>query len=246
MGATMSKLDGSWNVLPHGAIEELAPNLWRVLGDLEGMPLKRVMTIVKRDDGTLVVHNAIALDEAGMSQIDSWGRVACVIVPSAFHRLDAKAFARRYPEARFFAPALARSKVEEVVKVDGACEDFPGDDALSYVTLEGTQSQEGVLLVHSRSAQGTNESTLVFNDLVFNMPHVGGVKGFVLRHVTGSTGGPRVSRVSRLFLVKDKSALAAHLSRLADTPGLQRIIVSHHEAIEQDPAAVLRQIALTL
>jgi len=44
-----------WKVLPHKPIEKLAENLWRVEGDLEGMPLKRVMAIAKRADGSLEV-----------------------------------------------------------------------------------------------------------------------------------------------------------------------------------------------
>ncbi len=236
--ALMAKQDGTWNVLPHHPIEKLSSNLWRVEGDLKDMPLKRVMTLAKRTDGSLVVHNAISLEDSAMAEIDDFGKVAYVIVPNGFHRLDATAYRTRYPDAKFFAPSGAREKVEEVVDVHGVCEDFPADESVSYATLEGTGSGEGVLTVTS-----DEEVTLVLNDVVFNMPHVTGIKGFVLRYVTASTGGPRVSRVGKLFLVKDKAALREHLNRLADTPRLRRIIVSHHETIETDPAGTLRRVA---
>jgi hypothetical protein len=87
--------------------------------------------------------------------------------------------------------------------------------------------------------------SLVFADAVFNMPHLPGFHGFVLRHITGSSGGPRVSRVARLLLIKDKAAFAAHLERLA-TPDLQRVIVAHHQTISDDPAATVRRIAASV
>ena len=90
------------------------------------------------------------------------------------------------------------------------------------------------------------EVTLVLNDAVFNCPHVKGFKGFVLNHLTASTGGPKVSRIFKLFLMKDRKAFRAHLERLADTPSLTRIIVSHRDAITSDPAATLRAVAATL
>jgi hypothetical protein len=237
----MAKRDGTWNVLPHRPIEKLSPNLWRVEGDLKDMPLKRVMTLAKRTDGTLVVHNAISLEDTAMAEIDDFGKVAYVIVPNGFHRLDAAAYRTRYPDAQFFAPSGAREKVQQVVDVHGACEDFPADESVSYTTLAGTGGGEGVLTVKSNE-----EVTLVLNDVVFNMPHVPGIKGYVLRYVTASTGGPRVSRVGKLFLIKDKAALRAHLNRLADTPRLRRIIVSHHRVIEDDPAGTLRRVAAEL
>jgi hypothetical protein len=61
--------------------------------------------------------------------------------------------------------------------------------------------------------------------------------------VTGSTGGPRVSRLFRMMAVKDKAALKADLGCLAETPNLARIVVSHHEPIVDRPADVLRRIA---
>ncbi|HQY60980.1 MAG: hypothetical protein IPQ09_02795 [Myxococcales bacterium] len=231
----------AWNVLPHGPLEALAPNLWRVEGELPDMPLKRVMTVARRDDGSLLVHNAMALDETTMRALDARGQVTAVIVPNGFHRMDAPAYAARYPEAKFFAPNGSLGKVQLVVPRAASSEALVADASTGYEVLDGCGGQEGVLTVRSG-----DEVTLVLNDVVFNMPHVPGVKGFVLRHVTASSGGPRVSRVGRLFLVKDKRALGAHLERLAATPGLRRVIVSHHEVLAADPAASLRAVAASL
>lgn len=94
--------------------------------------------------------------------------------------------------------------------------------------------------------RGAGSTTLVFNDALFNMPHVPGVQGFVLRHVTQSSGGLRVSRVFRMLAMKDKAAFAADLSALSATPNLRRIIVSHHETLEDEPGAALARVASAL
>jgi hypothetical protein len=41
-------------------------------------------------------------------------------------------------------------------------------------------------------------------------------------------------------------ALRAHLERLSRLPDLRRILVSHHEVIDRDPARVLADVAATL
>lgn len=237
----MAKAHDTWKVLPHRPIEEVAENLWRVEGKLENMPLKRVMTIARRSDGDLVVHNAMALDDESMARIDAWGRVGFIVVPNGYHRLDARVYKDRYPAARVLCPRGGKRKVEEVVGVEGAYEDFPADDAVAFETLDGVGDQEGVMIVRSRDGV-----TLVFNDAVFNMKHGSGVAGWIFRHVTQSTGGPRVSRIFKLFVMKDRAAYRAHLLRLADIPALQRMIVSHHEMVRDGAGAALRQAAATL
>lgn len=236
----MPKANDTWRVLPHRPLEKLTENLWRAEGDLDGgPPLKRVMTIAKRaSDGSLVVHNGIALDEDAMREIDRWGEVRAIIVPNGYHRLDAKVFADRYPKARVLCPEGARKKVAEVVGVAGNYANFGADEAISFETLDGTNEAEGVMIVRSKDGV-----TLVFNDAVFNMPHLPGVKGFVLKHMTGSSGGPKITNIVRWFIIKEKAAFRAHLERLAKTPNLARIVVSHHETIDANAAKVLSAVA---
>ena len=237
----MATESSSWKVRPHGSLEKISERLWRVEGDLDGIPMKRVMAIARRSDGGLVIHNGVALGDAEMAEIDAWGKVAAIIVPNGYHRLDAKVFHDRYPDARVVCPSGARAKVEKLVPVSGTYEDEPADENVQLETLDGTKQGEGAMIV--RDASGTS---LVLNDAVFNMPHGPGFTGFVIRRLAGSSGGPRVSRVMRLLGIKDKRAFRAHLERLADLPALQRIVVSHHLTIDQDPAGTLRAVAATL
>src|SRR5580765_7323330 len=109
-----------WKVLPYGPITQLEENLWTVTGsfDIPFNPLKRVMTIVRREDGKLVLHGLIALDEKTQAEVEALGEVAHLVVPSGFHRADAGRYRARYSNARMYAPTGGRARVDKIAKVD--------------------------------------------------------------------------------------------------------------------------------
>lgn len=229
----------TWTVHPHEPIEKLEDNLWRVEGSLPNMPLRRVMTLARDDRGDVFVHNAIALEEPLMRELEEFGRLRYLVVPNAFHRLDAPAFKRRYPRLEVVCPVAARKRVAQVVSVDHTYDSLAATPGVELRHVAGTGGREGVMIVrHGDSA------SVVLNDLLFNMPHVPGIHGFVLRYLTASSGGPRVSRIAKLFLIKHKGEVAREFELLAQIPGLVRIIVSHHETISDEPAAALRHASI--
>jgi hypothetical protein len=217
-----TKVSDAWTVLEHGGIEKLTERLWRVEGAVPGMSLRRVMTVVKRANGGLLIHSAIALRDGERAELEAWGKPELLLVPSGYHRMDAPAYKKRYPGLRVFAPSGSRSKVEEVLHVDGAYEDMPRDDVARALTLPGTAEREGMVLV-----QGSDGVTVILNDVVMNMDRRRDVIGFLFTTLLGSAPGPRVSRLSKLAIVKDKSVLRQELLRLAALPELARLVVSH-------------------
>jgi hypothetical protein len=231
----------TWTVAPHGDIEELAENLWRVVGDIPGIPgLKRQMVVIKRRDGALVIHNPVSLKDTHMSVLDAKGPVKVLIAPSAGHRIDIATWKARYPDALVLCPPGAKKRVEEVVPVDVTYEAYAGDDVVKTQVIDGLDGREGVVIV--QSADGV---TLVFNDLIFNHPHIPGFMGLIVR-LLGSTGGPRATLIGKLSLVKDKAAAKRALAELAKTPGLVRVIPGHVDVIHTDAAATLAEVAAKL
>ena len=234
----MAKPFDTWKVYPHKAIEKMSANLWRVEGDIPEANGTRVMTIAKRADGKLVVHNAIALEDALMKEVDDFGEVAFIVVPNGFHRLDAGIFAKRYPNAKVVCPEGARSKVEQVTKVHASYDDASvSDDAVRLEHLDGTKKGEGVMIV--RSPDG---DTVVFNDAINNLPKLGGVFGFLL----APTGRPSVPRIARWMMIKDKPQFRAHVERLAGRSGLERVIVSHGAVMSDKPGETLASALTSL
>jgi hypothetical protein len=233
----MPKAFETWQVFPHRPLEKLEPNLWRVEGDLPGTNGTRVMTIARLKDGSLVIHNGIALEEELMKEIEAFGAPTLLVVPNGFHRLDSKVYKQRYPSLRVICPTGARAKVEQVIKVDATYDDGVGDETVRFAHLDGTKQREGVLEVESGG-----KKTVVFNDVVNNLPKMSGLFGFLL----APTGKPSVPRLAKWLTVSDRPALKAHLEKLAATPNLSRIIVSHGAVMTGQPGEVLRTVASAL
>lgn len=226
-----------WTVLPHGPLEALDSNHWAVTSALPRGSLDRRMTVVRFGDGRLLCHNAVPLEEPAMRELEALGEPAFLFVPNGFHRLDIHAWKARYPRCRVLAPPGSAKAVGKVLTVDGGLETLPRDPALEAQVLDGTRAREAVLV-----ARGQGGASLVFGDAVMNVPDRPGLEGLVLRLV-GSSGGPRVTLIARLLLVSDRRALAAHLTRLAGTPGLARLVPSHGPVVAERAAEVLREVA---
>jgi hypothetical protein len=233
-----------WKVLDHGEPEALSDNLWSVTGTVPKMPLRRRMIVARSRDGGLILHSAIAMDEAGMAWLEGLGALQVLVVPNGWHRLDAPRYKARYPQLRVLCPAGSEKRVARVVAVDATYDDgqpFAGDDSIALIHLDGVGRSEGVMRV--RSADG---HTLVFNDAVFNLAHLPGFFGLIYGRLMGSTGGARVTPLFRFWAMRQKKHFRAHLERLAQTPDLRRIFVAHGDPISADPGAVLGQVAARL
>ena len=231
--------EAPWKVLPHGPVVELSDRLRVVEGSL-GIPLKRWMSVVRVDDGSLVVHSAVALDPSTQKTLEAWGTPRILLVPNPWHRMDAPAYKTRYPDLQITAPRARKKRIGKAVAVDGFYDALPPTPPLTVRYLDGVAKREGYLELVEPSG-----TSLIFNDALFNQPHLPGFFGFVYKTI-GSSGGPRVTPLIKLAMLKDKGALRAQLERLADTPNLRRVIMSHGERVEHEPAAFLRQVAATL
>jgi hypothetical protein len=236
----MAKPFSEWTVLPHGKLTRIDDNILSVTGLLKVPPMgdvERRMTVVRLADGRLVVYSAIALDEAEMSQLEAFGTPAFLVVPNDIHRMDVKAWKNRYPSIRVIAPEAAREKVGELVPVDASSVDF-GDPSVRYVSVPGTADREAALVVET-----PNGTTLVLNDLIFDLANRPGIKGWLFEKI-GLTGTePHMPGVVRLRQVKDKAALREQLETWSKLPRLKQVVISHGGIIANDAAHVLGRIA---
>jgi hypothetical protein len=225
-------------VLPHGPLVRLDERLWQATGSLARMPLPRNMLVYRLDDGGLLVHSAIALDEPGMQALAALGPVEAVVVPNGFHRLDAKFYRARFPMARFLGPEGSRKRIEQVVHLDDTCEAaLPALGVAAHVP-DGTRGHEVALELPIAGGVA-----LVFCDLVFNVPHQPGFGGWVLKHVSASTGFFGASRLAKMALVRDKKALAEWLRRMAARDDVRLVAMAHGDAVTDDVPGHLRGAA---
>lgn len=236
----MAKANDTWKVLPHGPLTQVTENLYTVNGEL-GMPLgtiTRRMNVVVLREGRLAIFSPMALDEAQMRALEALGRPAYLIVPNGMHRLDIKVWQRRYPDAQVLAPPGSRAKVDEVL--DRPVVDSPiDDDRVQLLVVPGMGESEYALLLH-----GDSGKTLLVNDLVFNLRD-NGWRSLGLRMLGFAPGRPALPKLLFKMVVKDRAAVRAQLEAWSQLDGLERLLMSHGEPIEQ-PRPVLRALAASI
>jgi hypothetical protein len=239
----MSKSPRPWTVTAHAPLETIDDNLWGVVSAVPGFPkgtgMDRRMTIVRLGDGRLVFHNAVPLDDATLAKLSAWGKPSILIVPLHLHAIDAHAF-RDKLGLRVFTSKTVVDKVAAIVPVDGTLEELPGDDTLRCEPLMGTKFGEAAWVVKS----GPRASLLMCDALQNSRPG-NGFGGFMFK-LMGFTGSePKSPAAYKLRAVGDKARLKRELLRLADTPGLVRVVPSHGDIIDADAAAAVRKAATT-
>lgn len=231
-----------WSVLEHDPPTPLGEHVWYVHGALPSMSIRRTMVVVALPDGGLVLHNPIALDEAGMAWLAEKGEPRWLIVPNGMHRLDTPRYKARFPEAQVLCPAGSRAKVEAKVPVDHPFGEvsIPGG-RVELVHLDGLREAEGVMIAHDPAG-----TTLVFNDALFNVHDATGLFATIYGRWMGNFGRPKVTTIARWLLIKDRPAFRAHLERLSEIEGLAAVVPGHGRVITDDPARVLRMVAAEL
>ena len=226
-----------WTVLEHSPLQKLESNLWEVEGAVPSLPLRRRMALIRLSDGSIVVHNAICLQEDAQREVEAWGTISYIVVPNPWHRLDAHGYAARYPDAKVLCPRPARARVAKVARVDGALDALPRDPALEAEPLDGSRIGEHVLIVRSEP-----RATLVFGDTLMNNPKLPGFKGWAYGLIGSTSGGPvgkpLVTPLVKLVAVSDRELLRVHFGRLAATRGLARVLPGHGTIVEGAGAAV--------
>jgi hypothetical protein len=224
---------------PHDDIEQLAPNLWTVRGSLP-FPLKRHMVVYRLGDGTLLIHSAIAMSDEAMARLDAIGRPSVMIVPHTGHRMDAPFYKARYPQLRVLAPAAARAKVDEVIKVDATCEEALPALGVRVHPVPAFKNGE---LAYELDLQGGGKA-LVMSDAVANRDHPKGFGGWFFANVTGGIKGRLgVARIMRVMMMTNKAEARAGLEKLADIPGLTLLSVAHGRPVRDGVSEALREAA---
>jgi hypothetical protein len=238
----MPKFHTEWTVFPHGPVEKVDEGILTVEGEIR-MPLGRFprrMTIVALRDGRTVVFSPIALREEAMRQVERYGKLAFLIVPNGFHRLDSRIWKQRYPEMKVICPPGARPRVEQAVAVD-ATSDILADTAVSFLIVPGMGESEGALIVRREG-----RTTLILNDVISNIRHPQGIGANIMARLFGfGVKRPQMAREVKWLFVKDKASLAHQLREWEAMSDLVRIIPSHGDIIDR-PAPALGRVAADL
>lgn len=223
-----------WTVTPHSPLEQHDDNLWSLESPVPGLPAWRRMIVARAHGGGLVFYNAVPVDEATLAQLLALGKPKALVIAHADHGVDALAFSAKL-SVPIHGPqrsaAAMRAKFGEVRPLDEL-----EDPVLHFEELDGTKKGEPVMVVRS----GPRVS-LVFADAY--QDHSSHVAPLLAR-LMGFRGGPSTPAFFRFFFTSDLKALRAHLGRLAELPGMYRVMPSHGPVREgADALEQLRRVA---
>jgi hypothetical protein len=191
-----------------------------------GVRLRARTTVVRLDDGGLLLHSPAPPGEAMAAQLRALGPVRWLVVPNAFHHLGAPAAAACFPEAKVVGPASARDhnpalRLDLDLRDAGFAAQVPEVEALP---LEGVPFLDETVLFH-RPTQ-----TLLGTDIVLSAAPED--------HWTWRGAARLLGCFQRLSVphdvrpkISDRSAAARSLQAMLQRPA-RRLIVAHAGVVE--------------
>jgi hypothetical protein len=108
----MNEFPGAW---PHGPLREVFPDVFFVTGTMKTViedvhwHFSRNMTVV-RDSGELTLINSVRLDDAGLAQLESLGRVTNLVKIGALHGIDDPFYKARYGATFWALPGMEHAE----------------------------------------------------------------------------------------------------------------------------------------
>ncbi|MBX3201103.1 MAG: DUF4336 domain-containing protein [Labilithrix sp.] len=191
-------------------------------------------TIVRLDDGGLVVHSPIAMDDRAASELDALGDVRALVAPNAMHWLFLAAAKARYPKARVLAaPRLSQKLAGFAFEPLPARGGLDGLDGLRVERVQGASGIDEHVFLHEASR------SLLVTELLFNIHACESFWMRALLRVSGTWRKTAQSRAWRMFV--DDRAAAARSATAILSLDFARVVPAHGEPIEDDARARTRE-----
>lgn len=204
-----------------------------------GMDLFGRTTIIRLENGELLVHDPCVVNEKIKSRIDELGTVKYIIAPGTYHHLYVKDFQASYPDAEtFLCPGLESKRPD--LQFDwllGNKADSRWADVLEQVLIQGTRHITEVAFYHKPSG------TLILVDLLENIGddyrhEAGFLLKFYWKVIFHMWNNPKAAPEYQLGW-GDKQIVRSGLEKILSWDA-KRLILSHGETIEGDVNRFLR------
>ena len=217
--------------LPHGALEEVFPDVFFVTGTMKTQLMgahwhfSRNMTVV-RDGPALTLVNSVRLDDAGLAALDALGTVANIVKIGSLHGIDDGFYKSRYPQASLWAlpgmPDAGGPEPDKLLTADGE-QPFAGCSLFEFRSTKLPEAilcidRAGGILVACDSLQNWLAPDAFFSDESrAMMAGMGFFQPANLGPVFMQVNEPKGEDYARLTLLDFKHALCGHGAPLRDT-----------------------------
>jgi Domain of unknown function (DUF4336) len=206
-----------------GDVRQWSEGVWIAETPLRfyGIPFGTRMTVVRLDDGSLLLHSPIHLSPELRSELDLLGPVKHIVSPNKLHHLFLGAAVAAYPDARLHVPPGLVEKRPEFSSGVLLTDEVPGFWAgvLAQLVVSGSSFMQEVVFLHYRSR------TLIVADLCENFGQHSPLLTRIVAWVFRMYGRPRMPPDWQLSF-QDHPARRASFSRLL-TWDFDRVILAH-------------------
>jgi hypothetical protein len=218
------------DVMPHGTIEELWPDVFFVTGTMRNeffgstWQFSRNMAIVREQD-RLTIVNSVRLDEAGLAALDRLGKVVNVVRIGDMHGSDDRFYVDRYGASFWALPSMmARDglKVDRELALDGE-RPFADCSLFVFQTTKRPEAilridREGGIMIACDSLQNWVEPDAFFDEAtVATMREMGFFTTAGLGLAWLHESAPKAEDFLRLKAVPFRHALCGHGRPLRDS-----------------------------
>ena len=186
-----------------------------------GVRLRARTTVIRLDDGSVLLHSPAPLTDALADELQALGPVRWLIVPNCFHHLGTPPAKLRFPEARVVGPASALPKNKALaIDEDIRAAKLPELDALP---LDGVPFLDETVLFHRPT------KTLLGADIVLCAHAADHWTWRWAARVMGCYERLRVPPDVKKKIV-DKAAAARSLAAILAQPA-ERLVVAHADIV---------------
>ncbi len=222
-------------------LTQLAEGLWVVSHPFRimGLALGTRSTIVRLEDGGLVLISPGPLETEVAPEISALGPVRAIVAPNLLHHLYLEPASNSHPEAKVLvAPGLKDklARMQREIRVDQEIGDgrigLLGD-TLEHHVVGGCPSVNEVAFFHRPSR------TLVLTDLTFNLARPEHWYTRLFMRFNGGWGRLVSTRMFRTT-IKDPDAFRRSIDVLLAWD-FDRVIVTHGEVLEQGGHAAMKE-----
>lgn len=198
-----------------------------------GVRLRARTSVVRLDDGHLLVHSPAPPSDGLLKQMARLGEVSWLVVPNCFHHLGTPAAAAAFPGAKVLGPKSAAAKNPKLrIDVDIHAPAFTAAvPEFALLPLEGVPFLDETLLYH-RPTQ-----TLFGADVVLQADKRDHWSWRFAARIMGCFDRVRVPPDVKKEIA-DKAAASRSLQALQALP-IKRLVVAHGAVIEEAPLARL-------
>ncbi|MFN7147493.1 MAG: DUF4336 domain-containing protein [Myxococcota bacterium] len=195
-----------------------------------GVRLRARSTVLRLEDGGLLVHSPPEPTEALCSAIRALGEVRWIVVPNCFHHLAAQATAARFPSAKVTGPPSATARNPKLrLHMELRDEAFLGAvKELDVIPLDGCPFLDETVFFHRPTG------SLIGADIVLSACPRDHWSWRWAARVTGCYGKVRTPP-DVWAKTKPNDAAARSIDRMAALP-LKRLLVAHADTIEDRPS----------